>query len=82
MKQKLKLMSLAQTLSGIELEKLIGRRVIIDRIRRRYRGGKRIREGTVVELAKTPGFVLIEDDKGGLYTRAPSQLYERLKVEV
>ncbi len=77
MVKKLTLISLAQSIGdSIELEKLIGRKVIIDRARRRYRGGKRTREGTVIELSPTPGCVLVQDDQGGLYTRAPSQIFE------
>lgn len=80
--KKRKQLSLAQALgnlSKVERDKLIGLKVVFECFYNNRHGSrtkKRIqKQGTVIELQKSPGFVLIEDETGGLFSRALSQIW-------
>lgn len=80
---RLKQLSLAQALgnlSGIELEKLLGLKVIFD-CRCNSRAGSRLKKtvtktGTITGFSKAPGYVVITDDRGGQYSRDLSHVWE------
>ncbi|NJD76962.1 MAG: hypothetical protein FIB08_07695 [Candidatus Methanoperedens sp.] len=80
MKKKRQL-SLAQALgnlSNIEPDKVIGMNVVFEVIKRNNKGTrprKVLKQGTVTELQKTPGFVLIKNEKGSVYSRSLSQVW-------
>lgn len=80
--KKNKQLSLAQALgnlSKIEPDKLIGSKVIFERFYNKRAGSRRKKkiqmQGTVIELQKIPGFVLIQDEKGSLFSRELSQVW-------
>ncbi len=80
--KKKKQLSLAQALgnlSGIEPDKVVGMKVIFERFYNNRAGSRKKKkiqkQGTVIELQKIPGYVLIEDERGNQYSRDLSQVW-------
>jgi len=78
-----KQLSLAQALgnlSGIELEKLLGLKVIFECSCHNWTGTRlkktKTKTGTITGLSKVPGFVIIKDERDGLYSRDLSHVWE------
>lgn len=69
-----------KNLSDIELEKLLGLKVVFECICN-SRAGSRLKKtitktGTITGFSKAPGFVVIEDERGGLHSRDLPHVWE------
>jgi hypothetical protein len=79
--KKIKQLSLAQALgdlSKIDPDKLLGRKVVFEIIKRNRLGTRPRKvpvQGTIIKLQKTPGFVLIKDNGVGLFSRDLSNVW-------
>ena len=80
--KKKKQLSLAQALgdlSKINPDKLLGLKVVFERDCNNIHGTrikkKKTVQGNIKEWAKTPGFVIIQDESGGLHSRDLSNVW-------
>lgn len=81
MKRK-KQLSLAQALGNLsktEPDKVVGMKVVFECSANNRHGSRTKRkiqkQGTIIELQKTPGYVLIQDEKGNQFSRDLSRIW-------